>query len=199
MWNWPVRLQRLVDWHSLTLTSLLRKSNYENLWRLVDPRRVFVDRRSQRRRRPGRWASKDGKKAEAKKDEKPDEKKDDLKDKVSVTKHTAKIHGKEIKYTATAGKLVMKDDEGKPKALVFFIAYTKNGVDDLSQRPISFAFNGGPGSSSVWLHLGMLGPRRVKVPDDATQTAPPYSLTDNPLLAVGYYGSGVYRPREHRV
>jgi carboxypeptidase C (cathepsin A) len=125
-------------------------------------------------------AHKDLKKAEAKKEEKPDEKKDDLKDKVSVTKHTAKINGKEIKYTATAGKLVMKDDEGKPKALVFFIAYTKNDVKDLSQRPVSFAFNGGPGSSSVWLHLGMLGPRRVKVPDDATQTAPPYSLMDNP-------------------
>lgn len=129
---------------------------------------------------PADGTSKDGKKAEAKKDEKSDEKKDDLKDKVSVTKHSAKINGKEIKYTATAGKLVMKDDEGKPKALVFFIAYTKDGVDDLSQRPISFAFNGGPGSSSVWLHLGMLGPQRVKVPDDATQTAPPYSLTDNP-------------------
>ena len=99
------------------------------------------------------------------KKEKPGDKQDEPKDKISVTKHTATIHGKEIKYTATAGKLVMKDDEGKPKALVFFIAYTKNGVDELGQRPITFAFNGGPGSSSVWLHLGMLGPRRVKVPD----------------------------------
>src|SRR6187401_2297855 len=113
-----------------------------------------------------------------KKDDK--EKKDEPKDTTSVTQHTATINGKEIKYTATAGKLVMKDDEGKPKALVFFIAYTKNGVDDLSQRPITFAFNGGPGSSSVWLHLGMLGPQRVKVPDDATQTPPPYALVDNP-------------------
>jgi carboxypeptidase C (cathepsin A) len=108
------------------------------------------------------------------------EKKDEPKDKVWVTKHSAKLQGKDIKYTATAGKLVMKDDEGEPKALVFFIAYTKNGVAELSQRPITFAFNGGPGSSSVWLHLGMLGPRRVKVPDDATQTPPPYSLVDNP-------------------
>ena len=81
------------------------------------------------------------------------------------------MHGKEIKYTATAGKLVMKDDEGKPKATIFFVAYTKNGVEDLSQRPVTFAFNGGPGSSSVWLHLGMLGPQRVKVPDDASQIA----------------------------
>lgn len=108
------------------------------------------------------------------------EKKAEPKDKVSVTKHTATIQGKEIKYTATAGKLVMKDDEGKPKALVFFIAYTKRDVDNLSKRPITFAFNGGPGSSSVWLHLGMLGPKRVKVPDDATQTPPPYALVENP-------------------
>ena len=115
-----------------------------------------------------------------KKEDKKDEKKDEPKDTVSVTEHTATINGKEIKYTATAGKLVMKDDEGKPKALVFFIAYTKNGVEDLGQRPITFAFNGGPGSSSVWLHLGMLGPKRVKVPDDASQTPPPYALEANP-------------------
>lgn len=115
-----------------------------------------------------------------KSDKKTDEKKDEPKDTLSVTQHTARIGGKKFKYTATAGKLVMKDDEGKPKALIFFIAYTKNGVDDLSQRPITFAFNGGPGSSSVWLHLGMLGPQRVKVPDDASQTAPPYSLSSNP-------------------
>jgi len=113
-----------------------------------------------------------------KKDDK--EKKEEPKDSVSVTQHTASIGGKEIKYTATAGKLVMKDDEGKPKALVFFTAYTKNGVEDLSQRPLTFAFNGGPGSSSVWLHLGMLGPQRVKVADDASQSPPPYALEANP-------------------
>ncbi len=122
----------------------------------------------------------DSKKANAQKGEKADEKKDEPKDTVSVTKHSAKINGKEIKYTVTAGKLVMKDDEGKAKAQVFFIAYTKNGVRDISQRPISFVFNGGPGSSSVWLHLGMLGPRRIKVPDDASPIAAPYALTDNP-------------------
>jgi carboxypeptidase C (cathepsin A) len=118
--------------------------------------------------------------AEAEKAEKKDEKKDDPKDSLSVTQHTASINGKEIKYTATAGKLVMKDDEGKPKAMVFFTAYTKNGVEDLSQRPITFAFNGGPGSSSVWLHMGMLGPQRVKVPDDATQSQLPFVVEANP-------------------
>ena len=121
------------------------------------------------------------KKTEEKAEEKKgDDKKDEPKETLSVTQHTATINGKEIKYTATAGKLVMKDDEGKAKAQIFFIAYTKNGVEDLSQRPITFAFNGGPGSSSVWLHLGMLGPQRVKVPDDASQTAPPYAMQANP-------------------
>ena len=110
-------------------------------------------------------------------DKKPAE---ELVEKLSVTEHTATINGKEIKYTATAGTLVMKDDEGKPKASIFFIAYTKNGVDDLGKRPITFAFNGGPGSSSVWLHLGMLGPKRVKLPDDASPLPPPYELTANP-------------------
>jgi carboxypeptidase C (cathepsin A) len=112
--------------------------------------------------------------------EKKEEKKEETKDTLSVTQHTATINGKEIKYTATAGKLVMKDDSGKAKAEVFFIAYTKNGVEDLSQRPITFAFNGGPGSSSVWLHMGMLGPKRVKVPDDATQSQLPFTLEANP-------------------
>ncbi len=119
--------------------------------------------------------------SEKKSDEKKDssEKKDELKDKVSVTHHSATIQGKEIKYTATAGKLVMKDDEEKPKALVFFIAYTKDGAGDMSKRPVSFAFNGGPGSSSVWLHLGLLGPQRVKLPGDPEPVAPPYELVNN--------------------
>jgi carboxypeptidase C (cathepsin A) len=124
-------------------------------------------------------AAENEKKAEtAKGDEK--EKKDEPKDTVSVTQGSVKLGEKELKYTATAGKLVMKDDEGKPKALIFFIAYTEDGVDDLSERPVTFAFNGGPGSSSVWLHMGMLGPRRVRVPDDASATTPPYVVEANP-------------------
>jgi carboxypeptidase C (cathepsin A) len=134
-------------------------------------------------------------KSDAKEDEKEGDKKDDDKkdgdkkedadkkeeeDKLVTTEHVATINGKEIKYTATAGKLAMRSDDGKTKAHVFFIAYTKNGVEDLGKRPISFAFNGGPGSSSVWLHLGMLGPKRVKLPDDAQPLAPPYELVSNP-------------------
>jgi carboxypeptidase C (cathepsin A) len=111
---------------------------------------------------------------------KSDKAKEALEDKIVVTNHSVTIHDKELKYTATTGKLVMRNDDGDPKAQIFFIAYTKDAVDDLSQRPLTFAFNGGPGSSSVWLHLGMLGPQRVKIPDDPAPVAPPYHLSTNP-------------------
>jgi carboxypeptidase C (cathepsin A) len=100
-------------------------------------------------------------------------------DKVVATKHSARIGGQEIKYTATAGMLVMKDEEGKPKASVFYVAYTRDDVNDLSQRPVTFTFNGGPGSASVWLHLGAFGPRRVAMGDAGSLVPPPYKLVDN--------------------
>ena len=152
---------------------------------------------------------KDDKSANEKGDAKKDEKdkkdgKEDEEDKVVATEHMATIQGQELKYTATAGKLVMKSDDGKTKAHIFFIAYTKNGVGDLGKRPITFAFNGGPGSSSVWLHLGMLGPKRVKLPDDAAPLAPPYELTNNPhsllditdLVFIDPVSTGFSRPAE---
>ena len=80
------------------------------------------------------------------------------KDETSITRHSVRIGGQEIRYTATAGTLVLKKEDGTPRASIFYIAYTKDGVADLSKRPVTFAFNGGPGSSSVWLHLGALGP-----------------------------------------
>ncbi len=104
-------------------------------------------------------------------------------DKLSVTHHSVTINGEKIRYTATAGTLVLKeeiDKEGeKPKASVFFIAYTRDDVEDTSKRPITFSFNGGPGSSSVWLHLGVLGPRCVKPDADGELPHPPYQLTNN--------------------
>ncbi|MCY4403644.1 MAG: peptidase S10 [Candidatus Poribacteria bacterium] len=118
-----------------------------------------------------------------------EENKSDEKDKsiseenLSVTHHSVTIDGKELKYTATAGTLVLKaedDKEGeKPKASIFFVAYTLDEVDNASKRPITFSFNGGPGSSSVWFHLGVLGPRRVKPDDDGNPPQPPYELTNN--------------------
>jgi len=105
-----------------------------------------------------------------------------------VTQHElTTLDGETIQYTATAGETFLKDDKGKKKASMFTIAYTKDDVEDPATRPVAFAFNGGPGSSSVWLHLGLLGPKRVDVPSDATGAgAPPYRLEDNPrsLLSV---------------
>ena len=104
----------------------------------------------------------------------------EVKDELSISEHRVTIDGKEIAYTATTGRMVMRTEEGKAKASIFFVAYTRQGVgDDPTQRPISFSFNGGPGSASVWLHLGLLGPRRVLAGDVDAPELPPYRLTDN--------------------
>ena len=100
-------------------------------------------------------------------------------EKAVPTKHSIRIAGQEIKYTATAGTMLLKLEDGTPKASVFYIAYTKDDVSDAAQRPITFAFNGGPGSSSVWLHLGAFGPRRVQMGDVGGLLPPPYKLVDN--------------------
>jgi carboxypeptidase C (cathepsin A) len=112
--------------------------------------------------------------------EKPkEEKKPAPEEKIVQTKHSLKIGGQEIKYTATAGTILLKLEDGTPKASIFYVAYTKDDVSDASQRPITFSFNGGPGSSSVWLHLGLLGPRRVQMGDAGALLPPPYKLVDN--------------------
>lgn len=90
-----------------------------------------------------------------------------------------RIGGETVDYTATAGTLMLQTDEGKPRAEMFYIAYQREGVRDRSTRPVTFSFNGGPGSSSVWLHLGILGPRRVVFPDGVQPPPPPHGLTDN--------------------
>ena len=82
-------------------------------------------------------------------------------DNLSVTQHSTTINGKTIDYTATAGTMVMSTDFGQYE--IFYTAYTVNGVEDMSQRPLTFAFNGGPGSASLWLHMGLLGPQRINV------------------------------------
>ena len=124
-------------------------------------------------------------------EKKPEEKKEEksiVVDKLVESNHSIKIKGKQIKYTVTAGTMILKEEtadrekeaEGeKPRAQIFFIAYTKDGVRDKSKRPLTFSFNGGPGSASVWLHLGVLGPRRVVMQEDGNLPPPPYKLTDN--------------------
>ena len=97
----------------------------------------------------------------------------------SVTKHRIQIDGKTINYTVTAGTYLLKEDNGKPMATIFHMAYIKDGVTDRSRRPLLFSFNGGPGTASVWLHLGVLGPRRVVYDDEGFALQPPYRLQDN--------------------
>jgi carboxypeptidase C (cathepsin A) len=111
--------------------------------------------------------------------EKPKEDKKAPEDKSVLTKHSVKIGGQEVKYTATAGTMVLKLEDGTPKASVFFVAYTKDDVTDASKRPITFAFNGGPGAGSLWLHVGALGPRRVEMGDVGNLLPPPYKFVDN--------------------
>lgn len=103
----------------------------------------------------------------------------------STTERTVDIGGAPIKYRATAGMLALTDDnKAKPKANVFHVAYERVfdpplSPEEAAKRPITFAFNGGPGSSSVWLHLGALGPRRVKMGPEGEMPAPPGELVDN--------------------
>src|SRR4051812_16009079 len=100
-------------------------------------------------------------------------------DRISTTQHTITIGGQAIAYTARAGTIVMKNEDGTPTASIFFTSYTKDG-ENPARRPVTFTFNGGPGSSSVWLHMGAFGPKRVDYLDAEGRAAkPPYRLVDN--------------------
>ena len=101
------------------------------------------------------------------------------KEEASVTEHTIRIGGQNIPYKATAGVILLKNAKDEPTALVYSTSYTRSDEKDMSQRPIAFIYNGGPGSSSIWLHMGAFGPRRV-VTTNADSTPPaPYKLSDN--------------------
>ncbi len=121
---------------------------------------------------------------EEKKNEAP---KVEPKDNLVETKHSVTLNGQTIAYTVTTGTLILREEtekdgaaEGeKPKASFFFIAYTRDDVTEPRTRPLTFSFNGGPGSSSVWLHLGVLGPRRTAMTDIGDLPPPPYKLVDN--------------------
>src|SRR5947207_9889899 len=95
-----------------------------------------------------------------------------------VTHHSARIGGQQINYAATAATYVIKSDDGAPKASMFYVAYTKEGVQDISKRPISFVYNGGPGSASLFTHMGM-GPKRPVLSADGHGSSAPYSVVDN--------------------
>ncbi|HLW98013.1 MAG TPA: hypothetical protein VKR82_05160 [Candidatus Acidoferrales bacterium] len=101
------------------------------------------------------------------------------KEESSVTEHTIRIGGQTIPYKATASTILLKDDAGEPTGLMYSVAYTRSDVTDLSKRPISFYYNGGPGSSTMWLHMGAFGPRRVATVDGEFTPPAPYKLVDN--------------------
>ncbi|MEN1681541.1 MAG: peptidase S10 [Planctomycetota bacterium] len=129
----------------------------------------------------------------------------------SITEGVVTIAGEEVVYAATAGKVIQRGDDDDEKAEVFFVAYTRGGLHEKTgtpdydpSRPITFCFNGGPGSSSVWLHLGMMGPQRVRLPDDASHPAPPFTTVENPfslldvtdIVMIDPVSTGFSRPAE---
>ena len=121
-----------------------------------------------------------------KKTDKPAERLPEPADQISITRHRARIGKRDIAYTVTCGTMVLREEsekEGKSegekaRARVFFIAYTLDDVAQKAKRPVTFSFNGGPGSSSVWLHFGVLGPRRVDLDAEGRSSAPPGRLVD---------------------
>jgi carboxypeptidase C (cathepsin A) len=120
----------------------------------------------------------------------------------TVTHHTVNTRGQTIAYTATAGMLPVRNDQTNAvEGGMYYVAYTKDGANP-STRPITFAFNGGPGSATVWLHIGAFGPKRVKLMPDGSAPPPPYSFEDNPntlldqtdLVFIDAIGTGYSRP-----
>jgi carboxypeptidase C (cathepsin A) len=97
----------------------------------------------------------------------------------AATPHRIVIGGTPLDYTATAGTLIVRNEKDEPYASMGYIAYVERDVRDVATRPITFAYNGGPGSSSIWLHMGALGPRRVVTSDASPTPPPPYTLLDN--------------------
>jgi carboxypeptidase C (cathepsin A) len=97
----------------------------------------------------------------------------------AVTQHSLHAGAINLEYTATAGTAIVRDKDDKPAASIGYVAYTRRDVKDTTRRPITFAFNGGPGSSSLWLHMGFLGPKRVVTPDAQAAAPAPFNVVDN--------------------
>ncbi len=120
----------------------------------------------------------------------------------SVTKHDLTLDGHVIHYTATAGTLLINGEENKPYGSFFYVAYTEDGVTDAKTRPVTFLYNGGPGSASLWLHMGSVGPVRVVTESPEATGAAPYQLVSNEyslldktdLVFVDAVGTGFSRP-----
>src|ERR1019366_7079173 len=103
----------------------------------------------------------------------------DVDEALVVTHHSIQVNGKTLNYTATAAQMPLKDSAGETEAHIFYVAYTLDGVTDAGKRPLAFCFNGGPGSASVWVHIGAMEPRSPKLQPNGSMPPPPYQLRDN--------------------
>ncbi|MGK2284731.1 S10 family peptidase [Pedomonas sp. V897] len=100
--------------------------------------------------------------------------------KVFTTEHTGRFNGQDVRYKAIAGETYLRDEDGNPTAAIWSTTYLRQGVSDTTNRPVIFIFNGGPGSASLWLHMGVFGPKRLVLPSDAQDDgAPPYNMVNN--------------------
>lgn len=121
----------------------------------------------------------------------------------NVTHHEVTVNGHALKYTATAGRMPIKNGEGVTEALMFYVAYTVDG-SDAAKRPLTFSYNGGPGSASLWLHIGALGPRTVVMQPEGWMPQPPFRVHDNPytpldktdIVMIDAIGTGWSRPAD---
>jgi len=119
-----------------------------------------------------------------------------------VTHHTVAVEGRPIPYTATAGTLTLRDDDGKPIASMFYVAYVADHAPGAPSRPVTFLYNGGPGSASMWLHMGSFAPVRVRAPNVASMGPAPYPYGPNPdslidktdMVFLDAIGAGYSRP-----
>jgi len=118
------------------------------------------------------------------------------------TRHSVTVAGRTIPYTATAGTLTLRDDDGKPIASMFYVAYTADRAKGEADRPVTFLYNGGPGSASLFVHMGLFGPVHVQTDSPNATHAPPFSIVDNPyslldksdLVFLDAIGAGYSRP-----
>jgi carboxypeptidase C (cathepsin A) len=123
-----------------------------------------------------------------------------------VTKHSVELGGKTLNYTATVAQMPLHDANGDTEAHIFYVAYTLDGAD-AAKRPLTFAFNGGPGSASLWVHMGGMGPRSPKLLPNGSMPPPPYQLSDNPntwldttdLVFIDPVGTGYSRAKNAEV
>jgi len=118
------------------------------------------------------------------------------------TQHTMTLNGQRLSYQAVVGSVILSDDEEVPSGELFYTAYTRTDAPNARERPVVFAYNGGPGSASFWLHMGIMGPKRVVTPNVGAQAPPPYPLEDNQytlldiadIVMIDPIGTGFSRP-----